>query len=245
MDELDFNGKTVLIVGGSSGIGNGMAHAFKEKGADVYVWGTRPSAADYDPEEGCDLQGLHYDQLDVSDFNALDNYQPPFSKLDVLICCQGIVRYNREEFQRPHWDHVMDVNLNSVMHCSTKFHEMLKLTRGSIVIVSSVAGFKSTMGNPAYAASKHGAVGLCKTLGEAWAEDGIRVNGIAPGLVDTKLTRVTTKNEIRHKAALQRIPVRRLGSPKDLAGAALFLASPLASYVQGQTLVVDGGMTLS
>ena len=87
-------------------------------------------------------------------------------------------------------------------------------------------------------------VGLTRTLGEAWAEDGIRVNGIAPGLVDTKMTKVTTANPKRLEGAIERIPLKRLGTPADMAGAALFLASPLASYIVGQTLVVDGGLIL-
>ncbi len=103
---------------------------------------------------------------------------------------------------------------------------------------------QANIGNPAYAASKAGAISLTKTLGQAWARDGIRVNGLAPGLVDTKLTKATTQNPKRLEAALRRIPLRRAGTPNDMAGAALFLASPLASYVQGHTLVADGGLTL-
>jgi 3-oxoacyl-[acyl-carrier protein] reductase len=112
-------------------------------------------------------------------------------------------------------------------------------------VVSSVAAFKSTIGTPAYAASKAGAASLVKTLGEAWARDGLRVNGIAPGLVPTKLTAVTTDHPERREASLRAIPLGRMGTPEDMAGAALFLASPLASYMTGQTLVVDGGLTLS
>jgi 3-oxoacyl-[acyl-carrier protein] reductase len=108
-----------------------------------------------------------------------------------------------------------------------------------------VAAFKSTLGTPAYAASKAGAASLTKTLGEAWARDGIRVNGIAPGLVPTKLTSVTTDHPERLEASIKSIPLRRMGTPEDMAGAALFLASPLAGYITGQTLVVDGGLTLS
>ncbi|MBT6277705.1 MAG: SDR family oxidoreductase, partial [Chromatiales bacterium] len=100
-------------------------------------------------------------------------------------------------------------------------------------------------GNPAYSASKAGAIGLTKTLGEAWAPEGIRVNGIAPGFVDTKITKVTTANPKCLQQTLAAIPCGRLGTPDDMAGAALFLASPLASYIAGQTLVVDGGLVLS
>jgi 3-oxoacyl-[acyl-carrier protein] reductase len=126
---------------------------------------------------------------------------------------------------------------------------MLSASKGSLIIVSSTAAYHSTKGNPAYNASKTGAVGLTRTLGQAWAEDGIRVNGIAPGLVDTKMTKVkmtkvTTANPKRLEGAIERIPLKRLGTPADMAGAALFLASPLASYIVGQTLVVDGGLIL-
>ncbi|MGB3456689.1 MAG: SDR family oxidoreductase [Litorimonas sp.] len=245
MNDTDFSGKTALVIGGSSGIGNGMARAFLARGAEVHVWGTRASAADYAATEGSDLSGLHYSQVDVSDRAAIDAFEPAFAALDVLICCQGIVRYGREEFGREGWDAVMDVNLRSVMDCAMRFHPMLAEARGSVIIVSSVSGFQSNLGNPAYAASKAGAVSLTKSLGEAWARDGIRVNGIAPGLVATKLTEVTTSNEARMQAVLRAIPLRRTGTPDELAGAAIFLASPLASYVVGETIIVDGGLTLS
>ena len=243
-DPLDFSGKTVLVVGGSSGIGNGIARAFHERGAQVHVWGTRASAADYARSEGSDLSGLHYAQADLGERGAAQRVQPDFDRLDVLVLCQGTVVYRRGEFERAGWDQVMAVNLDSLMACAAKFHDMLAAAKGSIIIVSSVSGFQANRGNPAYAASKAGAVSLTKTLGQAWAGDGIRVNGIAPGLVDTKLTKVTTEHPDRLRGALNRIPAGRMGEPADMAGAALFLASPLASYVVGQTLVVDGGLSL-
>jgi 3-oxoacyl-[acyl-carrier protein] reductase len=244
MKELDFTGKVVLVVGGSSGIGNGIAQAFCAQGADTHVWGTRPTASDYADEEGSNLQDLTYSSVNVADVNALTSQVSNFERLDVLVLCQGIVRYNRQEFERTGWDEVIEVNLNSVMFTATKFKEMLSASGGAMIIVSSVAGFTAARGNPAYAASKAGAVSLTKTLGQAWASEGIRVNGIAPGFVDTKLTKVTTENEKRLKATIAAIPQRRLGTPADMAGASLFLASPLASYVCGQTLIVDGGISL-
>lgn len=243
--DLDFSGKTALVVGGSSGIGNAMAQRFRRNGAETHVWGTRATASDYDSAEGSDLKGLHYAQMNVADFDALDAYAPPFPKLDVLILSQGIVLYEQKEFTREGWDAVMDVNINSVMHTARKFHPMLKESNGAIVIVSSIAGYRSIMASPAYAASKAGAVHLTKTLGEAWSRDGIRVNGVAPGLVETKMTKTTTDDERRMGMILRQIPLRRTGEPEEIANAALFLASPMASYVQGQTLIVDGGMTLS
>ena len=244
MNELDFSGKQILVVGGSSGIGNGIAQAFRGKGARVTICGTRAEAADYSADEGSHLQGLDYFQLDVSDPGSIENFVAPFDRLDVLVLAQGAVIYRRGEFEMDGFRKVLEVNLMSLMACATKFHPMLKTSQGSLIIVSSTAAYHSTKGNPAYNASKTGAVGLTRTLGQAWAEDGIRVNGIAPGFVDTKMTKVTTANPKRLEGAIERIPMKRLGTPADMAGAAMFLASPLASYVLGQTLVVDGGLIL-
>ena len=244
MNELDFSGKQVLVVGGSSGIGNGIAQAFRTRGARACVCGTRAQAADYSPAEGSHLEGLDYVHLDVGDAGAIENFKPAFERLDVLVLAQGAVIYRRGEFEMAGFRKVLEVNLMSLMACAGKFHDMLSASKGALIIVSSTAAYHSTKGNPAYNASKTGAMGLTRTLGQAWAEDGIRVNGIAPGLVDTKMTKVTTSNPKRLEGAIERIPLKRLGTPADMAGAALFLASPLSSYIVGQTLVVDGGLIL-
>ena len=244
MTDLDFTGKNVLVVGGSSGIGNGIAQAFRARGASVTAWGTRASAADYSPEDGSDLDGIAYHQVDVGDPDQIFAAPKPPGELDVLVLSQGIVAYRRAEFERSGWDKVMSVNLNSLIHCSEKFKSDLSSRQGSIIIISSISGLQANIGNPAYEASKAGANSLPKPLGQAYARDGIRVNGIAPGLVDTKLTKVTTENPERLEGALQSIPVRRMGQPEEIAGGVLFLASPLASYVCGQTLCVDGGLSL-
>lgn len=241
---LDFNGRTVLVVGGSSGIGNGIARAFLEQGATVHVWGTRPAATDYSAAEGSDLSGLEYARVDLSDPAAIERCEPPFKELDVLVLSQGTVIYRRGEFDPAGFRKVVDLNLNSLMDCALKFFPMLKASSGALITVSSTAAFHATRGNPAYNASKTGVVGLTRTLGQAWAGDGIRVNGIAPGLVDTKLTKVTTEHPERLAASLSRIPAGRLGLPADMAGVALFLASPLSAYVCGQTIPVDGGLIL-
>lgn len=242
--DTDFTGKTVLVVGGSSGIGNGVAHAFRTRGAAVHVWGTRADPADYDPSEGSDLSGLGYSCVDVSDANAIEAAAAPFDRLDVLVLCQGYVVYKRGEFVREGWDSVMTVNLDSLMDCARRFRADLAATGGSLIIVSSISGLKGNIGNPAYAASKAGAISLTKSLGQAFARDGIRVNGLAPGLVDTKLTKITTQHPDRLQGTIAAIPQARMGTPEDMAGAAIFLASPLASYVTGHTLVVDGGLSL-
>ena len=242
--DLDFTGKTVLVVGGSSGIGNGMAQGFRARGASVHVWGTRAGAADYAGEDGSDLEGIGYTQVDVSDSAAIAAAPAPFEALDVLIHSQGTVLYRRREFEPEGWDKVMAVNLGSIMHISNRFHDQLAAAKGSVIVVSSIGAFKATLANPAYAASKAGAVNLVRALALAWAGEGIRVNGIAPSLVDTKMTKVTMDREDRRDRALAKIPLGRFGTIEEMAGVALFLASPLAAYICGQTLVVDGGLTL-
>jgi len=243
-DPLDFSGKRILVVGGSSGIGNGIAHAFRERGAEAHVTGTRPDEGDYLENEDSDFTGLTYHRLDVLDRSAADGLAVQCGAMDVVVLCQGAVRYGRQEFEREGWDTVIDVNLNSIMDCARAFHPGLAQRNGSLIIVSSTGAFHAMIGNPAYGASKAGAASLVGSLAQAWARDGIRVNGIAPGFVATKMTRVTTENEKRREGVIQRVPLQRLGTPEDMAGAALFLASPLADYVTGQSLIVDGGLSL-
>lgn len=253
IDDTNFSGQRVLVVGGSSGIGNGIAHAFRQRGAEVHVWGTRARAEDYAGVEGSDLSGLQYACVDVSDPDAIEAAPQPGgagATLDVLVLCQGTVVYKRSEFEREGWDKVMAVNLDSLMHCCRRFKPALLPSEGreggKIIIVSSISGLGgSNVGNPAYAASKAGAMSLARTLGVAWAPEGIRVNGMAPGLVDTKLTKVTTQNPKRLEGALANIPVRRIGTPADMAGAVLFLASPLGAYMVGQNIACDGGLSLA
>lgn len=244
-NELDFTGKTVLVVGGSSGIGNGIARAFLKRGACVHVWGTRASAADYASEDGSELTGMGYTQVDVSDAAAIAAAPAPFDALDVLVHSQGTVLYRRKEFEPEGWAKVMAVNLDSILHISNRFHPALVAAKGTVIAVSSIGAFKATFANPAYAASKAGVVNLIRALAIAWAGDGIRVNGLAPSLVDTKMTKVTMDNQERRDRALAKIPMGRFGAVEEMAGVALFLASPLAGYICGQTLIVDGGLTLT
>src|SRR3954452_11466645 len=153
MNELDFGGKQILVVGGSSGIGNGIAQAFRARGARVHVCGTRASAADYSVDEGSQLEGLEYAQLDVGDGSAVEKFQPAFDRLDVLVLAQGAVIYRRGEFEMSGFRKVLEINLMSLMACAGKFHGMLSAAKGSLIIVSSTAAFHSTKGNPAYNAS--------------------------------------------------------------------------------------------
>lgn len=241
---LRLEGKIALVIGGSSGIGNGIAQRFRQQGATVYVSGTRTSANAYADDEGSDLAGLHYLQLDVSDAARLQAWQPPIETLDILVMAQGAVVYRRQEFEPATFNHVVNVNLLSVMQLATRFYPQVKQRQGSMIFIGSIGAFKAVVGNPAYAASKAGLLGLTRTLGDAWGREGVRVNAIAPGMIATKMTEITIGNPERLKNALDTISLGRLGQPADIANLALFLVSPLADYITGQTLVVDGGRSL-
>ena len=147
-NELDFSGKQVLVVGGSSGIGNGIAQAFRTRGAHVAICGTRARATEYSAEEGSDLTGLAYAQLDVSNPAAIEAFKPSFDRLDVLVLAQGAVLYRRGEFEMSGFRKVVEVNLMSLMACATRFHSMLRDSRGALIMVSSTAAYHSTMGIP-------------------------------------------------------------------------------------------------
>lgn len=239
---MDYSGKNIVVVGGSSGIGNGIAQAYRAAGGNVHVWGTRAQASDYNKEDGCDLEGLHYSCVDVSDSKAIANSSDV--DVDILILSQGIVKYKRGEYDLDGWDKVISVNLDSLMHCAMRFKAALTKNSGNLIIISSVAGYRAQMGTPAYAASKSAAISLTKSLAQGWAREGIRVNGIAPGMVATKMTKVTTEDPKRLEATLRSIPAGRLGTAHDMADAALFLTSEKASYICGQTISIDGGLTL-
>ncbi|MDB5456643.1 MAG: short-chain dehydrogenase/reductase [Caulobacter sp.] len=242
--DLDFTEKRVLIIGGSSGIGLACAQAFAARGADVAVTGTRANKADYGDGASA-LEPFAFSTLNVATPGAVDRWIPPFEAVDVVILSQGAVEYRRKEFEADAFRHVVEVNLTSLMACAQKLAPALEARGGSLIVISSVGGLRATRGNPAYSASKAGAIHLTRTLGDAWAGRGIRVNGIAPGLIATKMTAVTTSDPARLQERLKGIPLNRLGRPEEVAGVALFLASPLAAYIVGETIVVDGGRTLS
>lgn len=244
MDALDFSGQQVVVVGGSGGIGNAAARAFLQAGARVLVTGTRASAADYGAEEAHRFEGLGYAQLNLDDPEAVARWSPELQRLDVLVLSQGVVEYRRREFEPETFRKVVDINLSSIMACAAKFRPLLARQGGSVITVSSVGGLRVPIANPAYAASKAGLIHLTHALGAAWAGDGIRVNGIAPGLVETKMISVTTDNPDRLAKRVEGIPLKRIAQPEEMASIALFLASPMSSYIVGQTIVADGGRTL-
>lgn len=244
MGELEFGGKTVLVVGGSSGIGNGIAQAFRARGASVHVWGTRPAAEDYAGSPSSDLTGLAYRQVDVADIDGVGALDPGFEALDILVLSQGGPMHDDSEFDLGNFQKQLDLNLASVMACAMKFHDRLKDARGSLIVIGSISAFHANATLPAYAAAKAGVARLVTVLASAWAREGVRVNSIAPGLVLTKAAK-SSRDPAMAARAREIIPMGRTGTPEDMAGAALYLASPLASYVTGQTLIVDGGLSLT
>jgi len=238
------NKKRILVVGGSSGIGRGIANCFLNLNADVCITGTKKNIEDYGLEDVVS-QKSEYVKLDLLDPEALGNLVIPFDSLDVLVCSQGTVQYKRKEFEMEIFREVLDLNLTSMMACCQKFKPLMTNVDTNIILLGSGASYKAVRGNPAYSASKGGILTLVKTLAEAWAREGIRVNGIAPGYVASKLTEVTFKDKNRYESSLKNIPLARWGEAEDIGHTACFLASSKASYITGQMITVDGGLGLS
>jgi 3-oxoacyl-[acyl-carrier protein] reductase len=241
---LDFAGANVLVVGGSSGIGHAIATAFRDHGAQVCLTGTRAAPSAYEGE-GTTFEGMHYRQLDAADRNAVQGLQLPFPGLSVLVNSQGAApSEDIDPLDFDLFDQMLDVNLRSVMHTCVRFRNELASTRGSIISVGSVACFTAVPHRPSYSAAKGGLLTLTKSLASAWAASGVRVNGIAPGYVATRMTLPHRQDTARYQLSLSRIPMARWAEPTEMAGVALFLASPLASYVTGQMISADGGIGL-
>ncbi|MBU6167148.1 MAG: SDR family oxidoreductase [Alphaproteobacteria bacterium] len=231
-------GLSVLVTGGTQGIGKAVAEQFLGLGARVTITGTRSHVSCYDDPP----QGVAYIQADLTWPEARAEVAAHFSSLDVLINNAG--RGSAREYEQEEFELVIDTNLNAVMDLSVRLHPLLKASRGSIVNVGSLASFLALKETPAYTASKAGLLGLTRALGDKWATDGVRVNLVAPGFIETRMTEGARQNPEREKRLMKAIPMQRWGDPAEVAQAILFLASPAASYVTGQSLAIDGGLML-
>jgi NAD(P)-dependent dehydrogenase (short-subunit alcohol dehydrogenase family) len=238
-----FSGKRVLVTGGTSGIGAAIARGFLQAGAEVAVTGLglpEVDAAAADPW----LQRADRHVLDVRDSKRITALIGGLAGLDIVVNCAGMIRRG-DELDPAVFETVIDVNLTGTMRVSSAARPLLARSGGAIINLASMLSFFGGGLVPGYAASKGGIAQLTKSLAIAFAGDGIRVNAIAPGWIETPLTATLREDEARGQAILARTPLRRWGKPEDLVGAVIYLCSPTASFVTGTILVVDGGYSVT
>jgi NAD(P)-dependent dehydrogenase (short-subunit alcohol dehydrogenase family) len=238
-----YAGKRVLVTGGTSGIGAGIARGFLEAGAAVTIVGVgeaEVAAAGDDPV----LKRADAHVLDVRDGAAIQSLIARQDEIDIVVNCAGVIRRG-DELDPAVFQSVIDINLNGTMRVCAAAHPLLARSKGAVVNLASMLSFFGGGLVPAYAASKGGIAQLTKSLAIAYAPDGIRVNAIAPGWIETPLTRALVADDQRSRTILDRTPLRRWGQPSDLLGGVLYLCSPAASFVTGTVLVIDGGYAIS
>lgn len=245
--------KTAIITGGTRGIGKGIAACFIRQGASVALFGKNPEHGKVTLQElqrlASEGQKILFYQVDVGKQkeveSAIEKVYQDFGHVDILVNNAGIARDNLlMRLTEEDWEQVLTVNLKSIFNtCRAVIRPMLKARQGKIINITSVVGLMGNPGQTNYAASKSGMIGFTKSLAKELGSRGICVNCIAPGFITTDMTDML--NEKQKEAIIGQIPMQRLGSPQDIANAALFLASPLSDYVTGQVLTVDGGMVMS
>jgi len=233
-----FAGKRVLISGGTSGIGLALAKGFARLGAEVTATGASRARLDAARSDS-DAKGVRFELLDVRDRKAIDAFVGGFKSLDALVNAAGVAKPEKEYEEADFLD-VMDVNLNSVMRLSMASRPLLAKSKGSIVNVASMLSYVVDDAVPAYSASKTGLLGLTRTLAHRFGPEGIRVNAIAPGWIETDMT-ARVRDSPMNEEILLRTPAGRWGQADEVSGAAIFLASRAADFITGVTLPVDAG----
>ncbi|MEZ4765144.1 MAG: 2-dehydro-3-deoxy-D-gluconate 5-dehydrogenase KduD [Calditrichia bacterium] len=246
MNWFDLSGKTAIVTGGSTGLGSGMSLGLASAGADIVLVDhrERDDVASQIRKMGRKVLTLHGDlsQMAVMEQvvnTTLDN----FGKVDILVNNAGIIRRTPAiDFSEKDWDDVMNLNAKTVFFLSQLCaRDMMKRNYGKIINIASLLSFSGGITVPSYAASKGAVAQITKALANEWAKDGICINAIAPGYMVTDNTKALRENPERNSAISARIPAERWGTPADLAGVAIFLASKASDYVNGHLLTVDGG----
>jgi 2-deoxy-D-gluconate 3-dehydrogenase len=249
LDVFSLDGKVALVTGASRGLGAGMAAALASAGAVVALHSNERPASET-AERICKESGRRTELFtaDLADRAAADRLIADtiaaFGKVDILINNAGIIRRKAAvQHADEDWDAVIEVNLSNAFRlCRAMGKHLLETQRaGKIVNVASLLSFQGGITVPGYAAAKGGIVQLTKALANEWASQGINVNAIAPGYMQTDNTKALREDPQRNKQITERIPAGRWGTPEDMAGAAVFLASKASDYVHGHVLVVDGG----
>ena len=240
---IDFTGKTALITGGASGIGYAIAEAFQEAGADVIVTAKSDNSLEKCNEK-TRFGTLRKYKLDVTNDISIENIFAEIDDLHILVNNAGIVKRGLE-YRIEHFADVINTNLMGVMRMSHDALPKLALTHGNIINIASMFSFFGSPMSPGYTASKTGLVGLTKSLANGWSEHHVRVNAIAPGYIETKLTKPLREVDEQREKITDRIAIKKWGVPEDIAGAALYLASDRASYTTGTTITVDGGYSIT
>ncbi|MCW5233660.1 SDR family NAD(P)-dependent oxidoreductase [Verminephrobacter eiseniae] len=228
----------VLVVGGTGGIGAAICNAFLDAGCSVIATGVDDAALAGSTLKACGRLALR--TLDVTDDAAVADFTATLGTLDTLVNSAGILA-RFKEFEVETFQRVLDVNLTGTFRLCSACLPLLRQSRGSIINVASMNAFLALPLIPAYCASKGGVVLLTKSLALAWAEHGVRVNAIAPGYVETPINAASRRDQAHYERIRSRIPLGRWAQPEDIAGSTVYLASPVAHYVTGTVLAVDGG----